>query len=388
MAKKYGRKVRRSKNLYKKKKSGFRKAVEFVVFGALVLGLVFVGYVVTDTLVNYTPSEESEIPVVNPEPDGSQTADGLTPESTEEPQPVETVPSQESVQAGNAVYAPANVLANSAALSAYIELARNDGFDSIVFEMKDDEGRLLYSSSIEDVADDSQIIAGTLTAKQIADASTAAGLRPVARINTLKDHIAPLKFHDISYPGWLDNRAEAGGRRWVNPFLEGSRVYHAQIAAELIEAGFSGVILANTIFPAFRGIDFEILPPHMTNPETRFIALGEFVNAISHSTADSGVFLEMSVGCFVDGNPRGTAEVLRNGGDSIDVAGIVLVFSRDDFSVNSADIVGQALTMVKAHSRGLEIIPLLDGAGLSESDIAEIAQAFESNNFENYMIRN
>jgi hypothetical protein len=301
--------------------------------------------------------------------------------------------------AADAVYARSNVLTGSTALRSYLKEEKSKGFKSVVIEMKDDEGRLLYKSEIEELSAFDEIVTGTLTAAQIVEICLEEGLIPVARVNTLKDHIAPKKLQGIGFVNWLDNKPEEGGKRWSNPFLEGTVEYNANIVRELSEAGFSDIVLANTIFPYFRGKDFTLLPEHETNPATRFSALSDFINAVSDSlgeVGDSKVFLEMNLACFDGGNPAKTSEILKNNADSLRVDGILAVFNREFFdSFNSQEIiptvemvVEQGFSMMSRHSGSLEIIPLIDGTGISEKDRDTIENAFISCGFENYTVRN
>jgi hypothetical protein len=397
-----GYKIRRSKNLYKKKKSIPRKILETAVLIIVVVGLGFVGFTVGDAILNYVPPPDEPAPTHTnaegneDEPNRDSNAEPPDNEPNDHPDPVAV--------SGNAVYAPSNVLASSAALSSYLETAKSGGFDSIVIEMKDEEGRLLYQSDIEMVLAAGEISIGTLTAEQIANAAIAAGLKPIARISTLKDHIASERIIDVSYFGWLDD-VPGLGKRWANPFLDGTAAYISEITAELHQAGFDDIIFANTIFPTFRGIDYEILPSHVTDANTRFAGLGDFVNTVADNNPDVNILLEMSLGCFVDGTVVRTAEVLRNlegrgGSLSENISAIVLIFSRDDFTLSDEEsgarrgststerIVKDGLAQVTQHSGDLEIVPLLDRDGLSENDCNKISEVFSDNGLENFIIRN
>ncbi|MCL1789358.1 MAG: putative glycoside hydrolase [Oscillospiraceae bacterium] len=394
-----GFKVRRSKSLYKRRKSGLRKTVETAVLVIAVAGLVFVGYNVADVLLNYVPPPD-ELPVIVGETGVSVTADDASAE--EPPVSLQEEPIISPIVSGNAVYAPSNVLASSAALSSYLETVKSDGYDSIVVEMKDEEGRLLYQSKIKKVTAADGISTGTLTAEQIANAAIAVGIKPIARISTLKDHIASEKIDDVSYYGWVDN-VPGVGKRWANPFSDGTVDYISDITAELYKAGFTDIIFANTIFPKqyFSGLDFEVLPYYVTDGSNRFTGLGEFVNKVAGNNPDANIILEVSLGCFTDGELGKTAEILRNldsrNSDSLNVGAIVLTFTREDFQVSGANartapsfekMVKDGLSKVKNHSGDLDIIPLFDRDGLPENDRNKIAEAFSANGLEVFIIRN
>jgi len=402
---KRGLKVKRSKKLYKKKKSLFRKVIEALALVVVVVTLGFVGFTVAETVLNYVPSGTSDTPTDVPTSEDTEPSEV---ESTTDPETYTDEPSSSNnggIDAGTAVYAPSTVLESSAALSSYLAKAKTDGFSTVVIEMKDEEGKLLYKTGIEIVASDSEVTVGTLNAKQIADACIAAGLKPIARISTTKDHIAPAKIADVSYAGWLDDRPGVG-RLWANPFLAGTVTYISEITSELQEAGFSEIIFANTIFPVFRGIDFQMLSPDITNPETRFTALGNLVNVAADDTPDANMLIEVALRDITDTALIGTAEILRNDGGDLDVTGVILVFSHEDFEnstpvgtsppsttdrgvgVGIGKTVKDGFAKAVANAGRLDIIPLLDRSNLSKSDLDAITEAFVDEGYENYIIRN
>jgi hypothetical protein len=396
------RRVKSSKNIYKKKKSGLRKLIETVALVAVVSVLVFVGFTIAKTVLNYQPN-------VDPPADTPAPPDGTSDDSRfDEPDPSETdspdSPSEQS-DSPNAVYAPPNVLESAAALSAYLAKAKSENYGAVVVEMKDDEGKLLYKSGIKVVLESPDFPSGNLTAKQIADACVSAGLKPIARINTLKDHVAPGKIADISYEGWLDDKPGIG-KLWANPFLQGTVTYISEITKELNEAGFSRIILAGNIFPDFRGIDFQILPSQVTSPDIRFPALINLVNTVADNNPEAVLCLEMSASDFASSAPSGTAEILRNDSNSLKATEIIMAFSQSDFPSLSSSAtsspptndggvkakiektVQDSLKKAAVHSKKLEIIPLLNRAGLSQSDFESITAAFDANGHENYFIKN
>jgi hypothetical protein len=406
-----GMKVRRSKSLYKSKKSGFRKTIETVVFGAFVAGLVFVGVIVAQTLLNWVCKDCEEKPC-SCEPH-IYTSEPPSPNYTGTPPQTEDEPTDELTPGvplgiGNTVYGRTDAFTSSTALRSYLKEEKSKGFDTIIIEMKNDIGKLLYKSEIAAVsamntADAADLVIGTLTARQIADICKEEGFTPIARVNTLKDHTAPVKIAGIGYANWLDDHADRGGKRWANPFLEGTVDYNAQIVAELFGAGFADVVFANTVFPVFRNIDFTILPHEVTDAASNFTGLGSFVNAVSADVSDANILLEVLLSCFIETGsiPSGSAAILRNGGDSLDVGGIVLVFSREYFdspsviAQSSADgaatiegLVKQAFAAVREFSGELAIIPVLDGLTITESDREAIAAAFKADGFDKFIVRN
>ncbi|MCL2036107.1 MAG: putative glycoside hydrolase [Oscillospiraceae bacterium] len=391
---KRGLKVRRSKSLYKKRKSGFRKAVETMMFCALLGGLVFVGIVIAQALFNYTPPKED--PVDNPVTDISKPPDDETTEQPDSDSASEEQPHLNNGELASSVYINRDALitGDSGALRAQLQSARANGFSSVVIEMKDDTGRVLYVSEVEGAAFVSEYVEAftpILTAKQIADICAEEGVVPVARISTLKDHTAP---SGVVYSGWLDNRRENGGKPWANPYSERTVSYNAEITAELYASGFENVIFANTLYPVFGSYDIPLLPEPVTNPSTNFIGLMNFLNGVSGGVPQANTLIEVKMSDFRGDDLSGSATILRNGGDSLHVKGITLIFEReyfDRFSATEDDVesvVRTAFETVRGYSGGLEILPVLDGAGISDNDRERIVEAFGKNGYENFAVKN
>ncbi|MDR0222475.1 MAG: putative glycoside hydrolase [Oscillospiraceae bacterium] len=400
----YGKKIKRSKNLYKNQKSRFRTIVEFAVTAAAVAGLCFVGYTIAATVFNYErPQGGGDVTESAP----TATSGGVTGESGETPGVSESGSDAEPPpykSLGKTVYARLNVLSSPTSLSAFIEEAKSEGYDAVVVELKDEDGRLLYKSGVAAVAGDGDIIAGTLTAKQIAESFSNAGIRPIARINTLKDRLAPAKIKDVSYrfadgnSAWLDDRPENGGKFWANPFLQGTADYISDITAELYEAGFGDVIYANVVFPDFRKYDLTILSRRDTDEKTRFSALADFVNKAAEKSPGVNIYIEMSAGDVISGGgPVKTAEILR-AGSSFSAAGAVLIFSRAEKAAEATggevptpeeltELVRSVFEKAEKQTGELEIIPCADVSGLSESDVGKVISAFLKMGYENYMTK-
>jgi hypothetical protein len=381
----YGR-IKRTKSLYKAKKSRFRRVLESVGFAMLLIALVFVGYTIADAIRNYTPSEE--VHVNNPEPDeipGGDSHTVTTPEVSDTTEP--------PLLSSDAVYAGANAFMSAQELQAQLTAAKAGGFGAVIIEMKDDTGRLLYQSRIEAVlaaSNSGEIIAGGLSAEEIVQICAAAEITPIARVNTLKDHIVPTSW-GAAYASWLDNSVENDGKRWLNPFAQATIDYTSAIIAELEQAGFADIILANTVYPfeEFRSIDRSILPSNVTNSDTRHTGLGEFVNTVADSSG-ARLFAEVLVSCFSGDNIRGTAEVLRN--KPLNISGVKLVFTRGDLEsaegASVTEMLESLLSAVKNYTGELEISPVLYSENLSESDHAAVLAAFEAKGFEQMTIFN
>ncbi|MCL2696657.1 MAG: putative glycoside hydrolase [Oscillospiraceae bacterium] len=400
MQKKHGRKIKRVKSLYKPRKSRSRKALEIAAMIVAVCGLGFVGWNIGSAILNYSP------------PGGQYEIDReplTVPADTEPDEPGDPGLSDGAENSGsaplNAIIAPSSVLDNITSLAAYVRQAQQSGFNAVVLEVKDSTGQLFYASGYEPIAD-SDIMRGTLTAGQIYNAFEDTGVKPVIRLNTLLDSLAPRVLGDVSYVfaadggRWADDFLDNGGKLWANPFLQGTRDYHLFIIEELVNAGFTDIILANTIFPHFRSSDRSILAPEYTEPAARFEGLAGFVKTLEASGA--ALYLEMTVRDVVENYAgfNNTAELLR-GKNNLNGFGLLLVYNKDDFGAEyrtgeqstaalPTDIGALASVIYKQAANkvsGFEITPLLSREGLSDREIADVLSAFGELGFESFIIR-
>ncbi|MCL2020327.1 MAG: putative glycoside hydrolase [Oscillospiraceae bacterium] len=409
MARKYGKhgsKIKRSKNLYKRRKSSLRTSLEVVAM-VMVVGLLgFVGWNAGKAIRDYfsqtstVSTPENESPVIN---------EFITP-SDGEPTELQTDdnPAPSPVLEFNAIIAPASVLDNSTSLAAYIQQAKNNGFDAVVLDIKDSAGYLLYNSEYEPIQD-TALIKGSLTASQIFAAFDNTDIRPVARINTLADRIAPSVIEDVSYVfaqgggRWLDNRVENDGKMWSNPFLQGTRDYNAFLVGELSAAGFTDIILANVIFPVFRAYDIGVLSPEYTSPATRYEGLVDFVLECEEHKGDARLILEMSLEDVVESYAgfNGSAELLRGKKDLPDFE-LLLMYSKDSFgeeyktgestsvvlpSNDMSALMNVLYKQAANQTSGLELMPGFNREGLSDREISDILIAFAELGYESFIIR-
>ncbi|MCL2638833.1 MAG: putative glycoside hydrolase [Oscillospiraceae bacterium] len=400
-----GRKIKRVKSLYKPRKSRSRKAIEVAVMLAVICTLGFVGWSIGSAIFNYSPPNEQPVgrdalgaPEIEPEmhEDGTPGTSYPTPD---EPDPPVALPTH-----FNAITAPSSVLDNVSSLAAYIRQAELSGFNAVVLEIKDSTGHLFYESGFEPIQG-SDIIRGTLTAEQIFAAFEETGVKPILRLNTLLDRLAPSVLADVSYVfetggRWADDRLENGGKLWANPFLQGTRDYHLFIVDELVNAGFTDIILANMTFPHFRNYDRSVIAAEFTAPATRYNGLTGFVNALEVSSAT--FYLEMTVRDVVESYAGfgGTAEILR-GRRYLDGFELLLVYNKEDFGTeyrtgehstvalpaDTGALVSLVFKQAENQTSGFEITPFLNRDNLTDREITDILGVFTELGYENFVIR-
>ena len=410
MAKTYGRKIKRSRNLYKKRKSTGRKALETLAMAVLIGGLGLIGFAVGKPLIDFFTAErvaDSTLQWSPPEDEPVVSEDGGTAEGTTENEPAIVEPVIKNDIKYGAVSAPASVLSNSTSLAAYIQQVKADGYNAVVLEMKDGTGNLYYASGYEPLKN-TEIIKGTLTAAQIYGAFKDTGITPMARINTALDQLGPKYIDGVSYffadgsTRWADNRIENGGKLWANPFLKGTRDYNSYLVGELAEAGFTEIILANTLFPDFKPYDFSVLNTEYTNKNTRYAGLTGFIKECAVKKGQARLILEMSVRDVVENYSgfNGSAELLKGKKDLSDFA-LLLVYSKGDFGdelktgesssvilpKDTDALINMLYKQAENQAGGLYIIPCLAASGLTDSEKAEILSAYDKLGYDGRVIR-
>ncbi len=260
-------KIKRSKNrLYKKKKSGAKIAAETVIFVLIAGALVFVGYSAAGPLIKLWSGEtETEIEGWTPTPPPQVTEDDVSDTVTGGEITTESITTEEEIAGEIGAYIMSeNDISDLTALNNAINSAKELGYKQVILPMKNKEGKLLYKSNISYVKD-TELVTGSMPAGQIASVIKAGGLVPKAEISALMDNSAPsyvdgagYRFADDSY-FWLDAAAANGGKRWLDPFLDGTKKYISDLSRELKQAGFEEIILSQLRFPDFTSYDQSIL---------------------------------------------------------------------------------------------------------------------------------
>ncbi len=256
---------RRKYNLYNKKKSKSRQVLSIVITIAAACVLGVVGYGVGKPIMNYLQNREQYVSGDNSSSSeqslqGSQSSPNSSQESTSSAQDSSSSASEPSVPVvtdGRMYVLPEDAAKSSASLSGALAAAKESGFGVAVVTLKNDDGVLYYKSEVS-TAKSGDFIDGALTAEQICDYITKAGMTPAARISTLKDNKAPWiagGYRIVSGGGWLDDYPDRGGKQWLSPFSEDAVSYIGGICEELSKAGFKHIICKNTMYPRFTSTD-------------------------------------------------------------------------------------------------------------------------------------
>ena len=218
----YGRKIKRTKNLYRRRKTAGQKVFGTVMLVTAASAIAFLGFCIGKPLLDYlgtigtgepqsdwTPAASYMQRHDEPQRTGDVAAetDIAEPaaEETAEPPAVTTVPVQTTaplvpVSDGTLISAevPASALANRSSLSAVLAKAKAGGYNSAVVQLKDENGNFRYRTTVPEAAG-SELVTGTMTLDEILSAFAENGMVPVAEIAVLRDEEGCALLTDMSY---------------------------------------------------------------------------------------------------------------------------------------------------------------------------------------------
>ncbi len=388
-------KIKHSKfNLYNKKKSKARQALTVILTIAAACVLCVVGYGIGKPVLDYfrngytsgdsSGQSGSSDMSTSAEPGGSDDRSDLVSLAASESE--SSQPDSSDVTSpvfdGSMYFLPDNAAVNSASLNSALAAAKSAGATTVVVTMKDSTGYFLYKTGIAEVAES---ITGTLTAAQISDIITKAGLIPAARISTLMDKLNPTLV-DASYehsPGseytgyWIDDRQEKGGKKWISPFRNNTATFLKTITNELTSAGFTHIICANTRYPKFHNEDISIylsaLP--LKDNAKRTAALWSVINAVETAAGDKArVWIEMDSAGLAAENKLCTDAEICSDKTKLAASKIIISYAASGNAADAYKNAKEFAAKAKKELGGAETAVLIKG--FSGSALSDVQRAF------------
>lgn len=297
----------RKYNLYPRKKSKSRRVVTAILTVAVLAALCVLGYGLGRPLVDYFQNRRNESQTSSawtppPSAEISSTSEEAAEQSSEEA----AEPTEEAEQQSSVFILPEGAADNSDSLKSALAAAKNGGYTDITVTLKDEVGSFLYKTTVSGVPESQ--ISGSLTAKQIADIIISSGFTPHARINTLLDRTSQTidgktVCYMIADGGiWHDFYVAQGGKSWLDPFNENTAEYLSAVTAELSNAGFRSVVLANMRYPEFNPQDY-----------TNFLRQ----LSISDDNARLEALWNVTDACIAAAEPYGTEIMLEMGSNEL-----------------------------------------------------------------------
>lgn len=314
------RRIKKSKPMFKKKRSPARTALNVILIVLLLSGIAFLGYSVGKPIMEFldgrenrpanSPTDDSDVPEPGTTPTVA-TEDEITTPVTTEPDPV-----PEPDPGNRILYVTVPAIGSfENYLDQRIEYASQNGYYGIALELLADGGNVLYNT-----VNERSISAGAVSLNALPDLSAAAqkisdaGLLPYARISLLTDHKLSLIDKEVCYlfedstSSWYDDSPSNGGKPWISAFSPSAREYISSLVNEISDAGFAGIISGDIVFPPFRNSDLNYVGA-IVKATDRYKALADFSNTVQDALGGAKSYaIEVNAKDIV----AGTCEVLRD----------------------------------------------------------------------------
>lgn len=178
------------------------------------------------------------------------------PAASSEAQPEVVTPAVDGTAIVEGSWAEADItaLTEDASIRAAAQQLASQGVKYAVVTLKDSTGVVYYASQVPAAAASPASV--TVDPARVAAIFREEGLIPVAKLAAFRDPAGARadRTMAIGYKGqaylWLDNKASADGKPWLNPYADAAVQYIGDLIDELHTAGFEQVVLENVQFPA------------------------------------------------------------------------------------------------------------------------------------------
>lgn len=397
---KYGKKIKRAKNLYRKKKSRAQKIVGTVLLVIAIAAVFFIGYCLGKPLLDFfeknaarenpqwaPPTVSATEPPIN-EPETGVTSGQVQQELTT----TAAEPSNEPTAANSgyfAVTAPSSALSNTTSLAAFAAKSKSEGYSAVIVVLKDSGGYLHYRSELEEL-EETGIVLGSLRPNEIVKTLSDNGLLAIASVSVLSDNAGCVAFPEMSYKiknepsmSWLDY-STGTDIRWANPASEATVKYNTAIVDELKSAGFTEIQLTDLVFPELHPYDKEYLSDEYF-ASNRYKMLEELVH--------DGAYVEMTAADVISAETGRTAELLYDA-DFLRGKQIVLKIERDSFppeegySADAAGLIEDILARVQRKTAGLTVIPEVKSADYTPDELEAVKLYIEKAGYSACFVKN
>jgi hypothetical protein len=393
-----GRKVYRTKTGRKKQQT----ARFFQVFIILLIlaALVYLGYILAGPLFKFFNRADD----IKPQ--------GFVPPVTTEPTTIITkIQDNTDTQTGGTMieptvsknttaYAlPADALVSRDTLAAFVTDAQNNGYTAVTVPLKLSGGAVTYKTNAE-MAVSAGIVTGTMTAGEIANTISAAGLTPICTLNLLEDNTLFTDYRGVykfasDDNRWYDNAVNKGGKPWISPFDKDAQEYLRTLSAEVSAAGFKNVIFDGLVFPPFRNSDLSYIGAIVSNPD-RYKALINIWDIVSAAAAENGAtpMLMMSADAVASGTaeickPQLLGEIEAVVAYDAAVFPTTLVIGINETVLSDMDVYNRVtyiFSIIKGKTGSMHVSPYI--AGLTSGDIAGAVDAIVDLGYDSYIVKN
>jgi len=396
---KYGRKIKRTKNLYRKKKTKAQKILGTVFLIIIIVAIFFLGYCLGKPLLEFLEKNANrEEPQWTP-PTVSTAADpqisdeqiNQTPAAAPETgSPLQTTEPQDALsESFYAVTAPSSALSNTTSLAAFAAKSKSEGYSAVIVVLKDNSGIIRYRSELEELKDRS-LVQGTLRPAEITKTLADNGLAAVAAISMLEDDAGCKEFPDMSFKindgsdmSWLDYYTTGSALRWANPESKATISYNEAIISELKSAGFSEILLTGLVFPDLQNYDRQYIAE-------RYFAADRY--KMLEPLVPDGAYIEMRASDIIAEELGRTAELLKDRAFLKDKQ-IVVRIDRSSFTTEAgypaeaAGLVEDVLARTNAATAGLTVIPAVESEDFTSEELSAVKNSLEKAGYKACFVR-
>lgn len=267
MARSY--KIKSYKRIYRRSIASI--ILQWVLTLGAILLVLFLGWKLYQPVSSWLEDltrQEQEQPM---EPETQPPVSTVEPKEEQPQTPVVTPPAEKpkeeillevTTPAKKTAYFSEETVMDPALFEQAIEDAKASGMDSVMFDLKDRDGWLLYAIEYKAGFDD-YYTGHTIDLEAAVQQIKAAGLKPIASIYAFMDRRFQQAetYAGILYQGsesfWLDNALDAGGRSWLNPYSPLARDYLCKLLDDAAKVGFEEIVLREFRFPV--GYSMEMM---------------------------------------------------------------------------------------------------------------------------------
>lgn len=385
-------KIKRHKRIYRRSAGSILARIAAIVAAIAVLfGLGWALYGPVSDWISQrqnVPEEQQDLVPGTSEP--------TAPPQQEEPAPPAAEPQAPSrLTASRTAYLNNQTVADPQAFSQALEQAVEQGYDSILFDLKSQDGTVHYSIDYNEPVNARVTAEQPIDLQQTAQQILDAGLMPVASIYTFHDNIYPLADNSAStyYVDsdvlWVDDDPAKGGKPWIDPFTQSGQDYIRHIVDDAIEAGFQKIILQEVQFPEGYSLNMIDYGAHASDDKHAFLT--QYIEQMTAYAAERDVELSAM---FPSARLLG-ANTAMYFGDPAALVGDTAVadlrlqnfgsgFTTELVSIpNPADDVENTLRTASAalvqKMSGCQLTAVIDGEGLTQEQLDTRIQLLEQN---------
>ena len=303
-----GRKIKHYSSGYQIRRKKQRRVLSSVLFGLLLVLLVFVGYAGARALneMRLQQGEESSLPgssitaedlsstpesdplLSEPDTDSGGQQGSSEPESDSKAEtlytkygdaegwyqpvketpftkygasvasytPLRDIPKSADLEPLQAVTMPLETALSADETAAFLDAIDTEKYNAVVVPLKDSDGIIYYATGVSLAYSCDAVSSKQVDLEAVINAIKNHGLKPVASIYSLHDHTAAHTRYGTSYfwmndgsTTWLDAKVINGGQPWMNPYCSATVDYLTAIAAEIDQAGFVDLIVYGNQYP-------------------------------------------------------------------------------------------------------------------------------------------